>query len=296
MSDKILCQEAVLVEFTEEEKKIHHLLLTANFWTDLGICNGKMKAAVYFLGLYRRTGNRMYENFAFELLDEIYEAVNEHTPAGFGNGVCGIGWGFEYLIRERLLAVDEDICAKLDGYVSAYFHQGSYREIGLAAGLCGVLFYLLSRMESSRVVPGSGTMNANKELACRVLEKAGDMLAAGDAGRLLQAGCDPDYSPDLPFFYSGWDYPALLWCAGRLSLYGNCDAPALQLLEKLTEPLEEKENWPDTADKKKLLLSALAGVSEGCGDTVRRRMLPVWQYLACEDDVPAQSSEAVHFK
>lgn len=295
MSDKILCQEPVLVEFTEEEKRIHHLLLTANFLADLGICDGKMKVAIYFFGLYRRGGNRFYEEFAFELLDEICEAVNERTPVGFEHGICGIGWGMEYLIRERFLAVDEDVCEKWDGYVLSCFQRGAYQNIGLSAGLCGMLFYLLCRIESSRVTPGGKTMNQNKALACRVLGQIDEALTEEKTEELLRAGCKEDYHPGMPFFYSGWDYPALLWCTGRISVYHPCSVIAAKLLEKLTRPLPEKSHWPDSLQEKRLLVSALAGIPAECDEIVRQRVGVVRQNMKGEDEFSRYDWADIHF-
>ena len=53
--------------------------------------NGKMGIAIYFFHLSRETNNQIYEDYAGELVDEIYEEITSYTPVGFENGLAGIG-------------------------------------------------------------------------------------------------------------------------------------------------------------------------------------------------------------
>jgi len=48
------------------------LLLNASFTDNLGLLNGKMGIAIFFYQYARYTGNKVYEDYAGELIDEIY--------------------------------------------------------------------------------------------------------------------------------------------------------------------------------------------------------------------------------
>jgi hypothetical protein len=84
------------------------LLLNASFTDNLGLLNGKMGIAIFFYQYARYTGNKVYEDYAGELIDEIYEELYNGTPVGFSNGLMGIGWGIEYLVRNGYLEADTD--------------------------------------------------------------------------------------------------------------------------------------------------------------------------------------------
>src|SRR5450759_41468 len=79
------------------------LLLNASFIDNLGLLNGKMGIAIFFFHYSRYTGNKAFEDFAGELIDEIYEEISTLTPMNFEDGLTGIGWGIEYLIRHNFV-------------------------------------------------------------------------------------------------------------------------------------------------------------------------------------------------
>jgi len=87
---------------------VNVLLLNASFTDNLGLLNGKMGIAIFFYQYARYTGNKVYENYAGELIDEIYGEINNSTPVGFANGLMGIGWGIEYLVRNGYVDADTD--------------------------------------------------------------------------------------------------------------------------------------------------------------------------------------------
>ncbi len=95
------------------------LLLNASFLDNPGLLNGKMGIAIFFYHYSRFTKNKIYENFAGELVDEIYEEINTSTPVNFENGLTGIGWGIEYLVKNGFVQADTDkALSEIDNYVS----------------------------------------------------------------------------------------------------------------------------------------------------------------------------------
>lgn len=84
------------------------LLLNASFTDNLGLLNGKMGIAVFFFHYAKYIGNKTYEVYAGELVDEIYEEINLATPVDFANGLTGIGWGIEYLVQNGFVETDTD--------------------------------------------------------------------------------------------------------------------------------------------------------------------------------------------
>lgn len=82
------------------------LLLSSSFIENLGLFNGKTGIAIYFFHLARSTNNKLYEKYAEELIDEIYDEISLSTPLDFENGLAGIGWGIEYLAENGFIDAD----------------------------------------------------------------------------------------------------------------------------------------------------------------------------------------------
>ena len=84
------------------------LLLNGSFINNLGLLNGKMGIAIFFYQYSRFTNNKVYLDFAGQLIDEIYEEIYYGMSADFANGLTGIGWGIEYLIKNGFVEADRD--------------------------------------------------------------------------------------------------------------------------------------------------------------------------------------------
>jgi hypothetical protein len=60
----------------------------------------------------------MFGDYAGELIDEIYEEINTYTPIDFANGLTGIGWGIEYLVKNKFVQADtNDALSEIDNSI-----------------------------------------------------------------------------------------------------------------------------------------------------------------------------------
>jgi hypothetical protein len=84
------------------------LLLNASFIDSIGLLNGKTGISIFFYEYGRYTGNKIYTDYAGELIDEIYEEIAQNTPLSFSGGLTGIGWGIEYLVKNKFVNADTD--------------------------------------------------------------------------------------------------------------------------------------------------------------------------------------------
>lgn len=91
------------------------LLLNASFTDNIGLLNGKMGISIFFYRYGRYTGNKIFTDYAGELIDEIYEEINTNTGLDFANGLTGIGWGIEYLVENRFIDADTLMSFPYDG-------------------------------------------------------------------------------------------------------------------------------------------------------------------------------------
>lgn len=127
-----------------------YLTLNASFISDLGLFHGKMGCVLFFAQYARYTHDEYYEEFANELLDEICEDIIKDIPFGLEYGLCGIGWGIEYLVQNGFLEGDTDeILEDFDNRIMEY-DVLRMSDLSFRQGLAGIAFYVIARLSALR--------------------------------------------------------------------------------------------------------------------------------------------------
>jgi hypothetical protein len=123
-----------------------YLMLHGSFTENIGLLTGKTGIAIFFYHYARYTGKRIYNDFAGELIDEIYKEIHVNTPLNFNDGLCGIAWGIEYMIRNKFIDADPDeVLEELDKKIMEWDVR-HIRDYSLKTGLAGIACYIVSRM------------------------------------------------------------------------------------------------------------------------------------------------------
>jgi hypothetical protein len=130
------------------------LLINGSFIDNPGLLNGKMGIAIFFYYYSQYTKNKIYEEYAGELIDEIYEEINASTPVDFKNGITGIGWGIEYLVKNKFVQADTDeVLVDIDNTI--YKHRiNSPILINSGNDLFGYGHYHISRLLGHKIDDG----------------------------------------------------------------------------------------------------------------------------------------------
>ncbi|WP_278704688.1 glycosyltransferase [Parabacteroides goldsteinii] len=131
--------------FTEGQSLIHRLIWEAGFLTDLGLFNGKMGVMIFFYECGKWCDNLVFTEFANELLDELWDDVDQNTQTCFATGLAGIGWGIEYLIQEGFVEATDNICEEIDHRIM----EAQITDLSLETGLTGLFHYLLAHIKGS---------------------------------------------------------------------------------------------------------------------------------------------------
>ena len=131
-------------------KKIaQHLMLSSSFANTIGLLNGKMGCVIFFFNLAEYSKKSVYEKFAYELLEEIYEEISSETQVGFKDGLSGIAWGIDYLICNKSVDIDDEaLLDELDEFVVKTMInkiQGTSVEMELK----GLAHYVISRKSNA---------------------------------------------------------------------------------------------------------------------------------------------------
>lgn len=122
-----------------------YLMLHGSFTNQIGLLDGKMGVVLFFMNYSKYTRCKQYERFAGELIDEIYTEIHIDCSPHFGNGLAGIAWGMEYLIRNRFVKADPDeVLEALDLRILEKDVR-RVKDISLESGLKGIAYYVISR-------------------------------------------------------------------------------------------------------------------------------------------------------
>lgn len=138
------------IQKIEIEQALAYLTINGSYLNDLGLFHGKMGIVLFFSELAHASQNSAYEDLASNLLGEIYEGIHYDLPINLENGLCGIGWGMEYLVQHRLMEGDTDeILSDIDQKVME-INPLRMKDFSLRRGLGGIAYYVLARLNASR--------------------------------------------------------------------------------------------------------------------------------------------------
>ena len=154
MKNKNVHIESIIGNQIFLERLARHLIIHASFMKDLGLYHGKMGIVLFFAHYSRYTGEVLYDDFAGELLNEIYEEIHEYLPINFESGICGIGWGIEYLLQNSFMEGDSD---KMLSDIDEKTMERNVRRVtdySVRTGLEGISYYIDMRLRSASQASG----------------------------------------------------------------------------------------------------------------------------------------------
>lgn len=217
---------------SRSQRIINVLLLNASFIDNLGLMHGKMGIAIYFFHLARETKNQIYENYAGELIDEIYEEITVNTPLDFENGLAGIGWGIEYLVQNGFIdAVADNVLE--DFYIRLQPSQYKFQGTGLMNGLLGLGAFYLKRLQNPTSSDEKVTTLINKQILIHLIDELERRIK--DEGII-------DLINKNTVFDLAWDFPILITFLSEVYQLNLLNFKVGRLLRQLMDPLFQPES------------------------------------------------------
>lgn len=113
-----------------------------------GLLNGKMGVSLYFFHLASETETPERQEFAEQLIDEVYEEVSKNQlPPDFENGLAGIAWGIEHLVQHGFVEAETDLILRdVDDKIYRFITTNHVIPAGVQQGVIGYMMYILSRL------------------------------------------------------------------------------------------------------------------------------------------------------
>ena len=88
---------------TPLDRIAHHIFIDNNTSNNPGLLYGKMGKAIFFFHYSALTGNKIYEDYALDLIEEMTRLIYQETPVDYENGLAGIGVAIEYLSQHQFI-------------------------------------------------------------------------------------------------------------------------------------------------------------------------------------------------
>lgn len=278
-----------------QQRIINSLLLNASFIDNPGLMHGKMGISIYFYHLARQTQNKIYEDYAGELIDEIYEEITINTPAGFENGLAGIGWGIEYLVQNNFIKADTDeVLEEFDNRIFKELIYNTPQEIGLLNGIIGLGAYFLKRVQNPATDDEKIPTLTNKQCLIHLIDELDrktqnitEIISEPPIFSINRETFKLSNNPQTfeqpsnnkpqttnnkqktteqrttnKIFDITWDYPVLLWFLAELYEQNIFNFKVEKIIQRLTEPLSNKLNLPELQSNRLLLALALTKLQQ----------------------------------
>ena len=127
-----------------------------------------MGIALFFYQLHQVTKSANHQSFANQLIQEIASKIDYQIPRTFFNGLIGIAWGFDYLIKHNFVDFeDEDMLAELDQALLEINIERLFDE-SFSTGVRGVAYYIVSRCSGTATIPAPFDKEYIQVLAGRI--------------------------------------------------------------------------------------------------------------------------------
>jgi hypothetical protein len=122
------------------------LLLNGTLTECFGLVHGKMGVAVFFFHYAQHTHKLLFVDYALDMIREIQDQIYVNSPADYEKGIAGIGVGINYLIQNKLLIAEDDICEDLDQRMLRAVMYDPWQDFSMYDGLTGYGRYWISRL------------------------------------------------------------------------------------------------------------------------------------------------------
>lgn len=139
------------LDYTNDEllyRIANYLIMRTSYFSNLGLYHGKMGIVLFFAHYARYTNCSIYDDFAGELIDDIFEDIDDELPINFESGLCGIGWGIEYLLKNGFLeGCTNEILSEIDEKIMEK-DLTRISDTSVKTGLKGISYYIYKRINS----------------------------------------------------------------------------------------------------------------------------------------------------
>jgi lantibiotic modifying enzyme len=129
--------------------RLAYKVITEFYTTNnIDLISGQMGMTIFLFHYARYINIRNFQELAYEYLNNIFNKIDASTSIDFHSGLCGIGWGLEYLVQEKFIDVNtNDILKDVDEKINEV-NVERIVDFDSYHGLGGMIHYIIARVYS----------------------------------------------------------------------------------------------------------------------------------------------------
>lgn len=132
-------------------KIVDYQLLHSLYMKDIGLFHGKMGVVVALYMYAAKYNDELILEFAWDLLQQIYDGIYSNMSVGLEYGLAGIGYGTTLLYKHGLVDCDlNSILTDVDSKIMEYDPR-RMRDLSIRTGIGGLIQYITLRQSTGEV-------------------------------------------------------------------------------------------------------------------------------------------------
>ena len=179
------------------DKIVETLIIYGTLTEQPGLFYGKTGIAVFFFHYARHTGNELFLEYAYDLIERVREQLDVTNSVRYDTGLSGIV-GLEYFLQNGFVEVDDDFFDDVDARMYRIAMYEPYSDLSLQEGLTGWGRYLIYRIRGNGYRSyklNEALKHVVKEIAQKIEKR---MVSEQEQPDVYRFFCDlitlPDYS------------------------------------------------------------------------------------------------------
>ena len=125
------------------------LIINAQHISSYGLLEGKMGIAIFFYH-YSKI-NRWYKDFADDLLDDISTSLYKKMSDNIFDGLTGIGFGINYLIKNQFIDAEEDVLEDVEESLKNISLMDIISDIENESPFCSKGMYFIEKNDKEAI-------------------------------------------------------------------------------------------------------------------------------------------------
>ncbi len=126
-------------------KIVDYQLLYSSYIQDIGLFHGKMGVVVALYLYAEKYRDELISEYAWDLLQQIYDSIYSNMPVGLEHGLAGIGYGTTILYKRGLVDCDlNSILVDVDSKIMDYDPR-RMKNLSTRTGVGGLMRYIALR-------------------------------------------------------------------------------------------------------------------------------------------------------
>ena len=126
----------------------NYLLLKSSYINDVSLFHGKSGIMLALHAYSKKHNKPIFQEYAEDLMQEIYKMIHDNLPIGLEQGLSGIGYAFTLLSNAEIIECDlNDVLYTIDHTIMCRDPR-RMTDMTMKTGMFGVWVYICERMRS----------------------------------------------------------------------------------------------------------------------------------------------------